>query len=264
MWLPATSLYGHGDLHEQIEAVTRRLEQAPAAELYLQRGELHRAHHDYPAALADYDRAEARDAKLDAVLLARGRALLEAGRYQEAEKALDRFIKRQPGHAASYLHRARAGMALKRFAQAAADYERSIELSATPSPDLYLERADALKAGGKREEALRCLEQGLAKLGPLVTLETAALEIEVELKRHDAALVRVDRLMTGAPRKELWQERKAAILAEAGRREDARQMYEQALASIAALPQRLRNVRATQHVERRLRAALAAFVPERS
>src|SRR5262245_7785095 len=69
----------HGDLHEQIAAATSQIEKNPKnAELYLKRGELHRAHEDWDAALADYERAAILNPKLIVVDLARGKVLLAA------------------------------------------------------------------------------------------------------------------------------------------------------------------------------------------
>ncbi|RYD69120.1 MAG: tetratricopeptide repeat protein, partial [Verrucomicrobiaceae bacterium] len=247
------SVHAHGDLHEQIQAVSILIEKMPSAELHLIRGELHRAHREYDEALADFDRAEALDTEIDAVHLARGCTLVEAGKYMEAEKALSRFLNEQPGHPAGYLYRARAVVALKQFDRSVADYDQAIGLAEVPKPDHYIERAEVLKRAGKLPEALVGLEQGIARLGALVTLEIMALEIEMELKRHDAALVRVERLIASAQRKERWQERKAAILSKAGRKAEAKQSYEVALKSVEELPQRLRSIRASQETEKRIR-----------
>ena len=63
----------HGPLHAQIEEVSRRIAQAPReAALYLKRGELHRLHTDWAAALADYRRARLLDPRLDASISAKG------------------------------------------------------------------------------------------------------------------------------------------------------------------------------------------------
>lgn len=256
-----TDVFAHGDLHEQIEAASRQIEQMPTAELYLKRGELYRAHREYPAALADFERAEALDTELDAVHLARGCTLLEAGNPADAEKALSAFLKRHPAHAVGYLYRARANVASKQFDNAVADYDQALRFTETPNPDHYLERARAQEGAGKLAEALNGLEQGITTLGALVTFETAALELEVKLEHYDAALARMDRLIAGVQRKERWQVRKASLLETLGRRVEAKQAYEEALASVLALPQRLRNIRATQEAEKRIREALAAFTP---
>src|SRR6266550_708067 len=76
--LPVSAL-AHGDLHLQIEEVTKRITLEPKnAELYLKRGELHRAHQDWDAAQADYDFAFALSPKLEVIDLAKGKMFLDA------------------------------------------------------------------------------------------------------------------------------------------------------------------------------------------
>ena len=66
--------FAHGDVHERIAAVNERIAQdTNNATLYIQRGELHREHQDWPAATADYDRAAQLDLKLSRVDFYRAR-----------------------------------------------------------------------------------------------------------------------------------------------------------------------------------------------
>ena len=119
----------HGDLHEQIEAVSVEIVRAPTAELFLKRGELHRAHQDFGAALADYDRAEQLNPAMDAVRFCRGRAFFEAGLFVPARAALDLFLQKKAEHAEAFLLRARVLVGLKDFALAIKDFERAIALT---------------------------------------------------------------------------------------------------------------------------------------
>jgi predicted Zn-dependent protease len=102
----SASVSAHGPLHAQIEEVSRRIAQAPReAALYLKRGELHRLHADWAAALADYRRARLLDPRLDVVDFCEGRALLEAGDLKPAGRALERFLSAHPDHVeALWLH----------------------------------------------------------------------------------------------------------------------------------------------------------------
>src|SRR5262245_38378375 len=100
-WLAWGALAGvagaHGDLHEQINAVTKQIDADPSnAVLYHKRGELERAHGDYTAAFADYDRAEKLDPELDVVQFSRGRSLLESNRADEAVISLSKFLALHP------------------------------------------------------------------------------------------------------------------------------------------------------------------------
>ena len=190
---PAAS--AHGDLHAQILAVTRAIAAAPTnASLYLQRGELHRAHHAPRSARADYDRALALDPSLDAARLARARLLVELRRATEAGPDLEAFLARHPGHVQATLVRARARGASGDVRGAVADYDAV--LAATPDPDRGLERARLLAATGReadRRQAVAGLDALMTELGPIVTLDLEAIALLVDLGDHDAALARVDR-----------------------------------------------------------------------
>src|SRR5262245_28334640 len=89
--------WAHGNVHEQIAAVSLHIERSPTnAALHLRRGELHRVHQDWTLALADFSRAEQLDPSLANFDLERGRTLLDAGRAAEARVALDHALARQP------------------------------------------------------------------------------------------------------------------------------------------------------------------------
>ncbi|MBI3880320.1 MAG: hypothetical protein HY301_09695, partial [Verrucomicrobia bacterium] len=65
LWLSTNWAGAHGDVHERLAAATAELEKNPAdAVLLVRRGELHREHRDWGAALADFGRAAKLDAKV--------------------------------------------------------------------------------------------------------------------------------------------------------------------------------------------------------
>ena len=259
--------FAHLATDRQIAGLTERIARSPDdAVLYLRRGELHRARTEWEAAARDYRRARKIDPALDSVDLCFGRMLLEAGRPARAIESIDRFLAGRAGHAGALAVRARALLRLERNVDAARDFTRAIEETRpprSPDPDLYLERARALAATGapRLREAIRGLDQGMAALGPLVSLGLYAVELEVRLGRFEAALARLDRLASQSPRKESWLVRRGDILEAAGRHEEANQAYEQALAAIAHLPPERRSARAVQNLEARARSRLASPAP---
>jgi predicted Zn-dependent protease len=249
----------HDGIHEQIAELTKQIERDPKnAFLYLKRGELHRLHRDWNSALADYERAAQLDPNLAAVDLGRGKMLFEAGWPQSAKVVLDRFLAKQPEDIEGLVTRARVLMKLERRVDAAKDFTRAIEQSSTAQPEFYLERAQALAAEGDkyRDEALRGLDEGIKKLGPLVTLQLDAIDLELTQKRYDAALARLDQIAAQSPRKEAWLARRGEILKQAGRLNEASAAFTAALAAIEVLPPHRRKAKATVELERRLRAAL--------
>ena len=248
----------HEGLHEQIAAITAKIKRDPKnASLYLQRGELHRLHRDWAKAAADYDRAERLQPGLKIVGLARGKMYFESGKVQRAKLTLDRFLREQPAHYEGLITRARVFAKLGARDDAAKDFTKALAISAEPEPELYLERAQVLAGDEQRVgEALRGLDEGIDKLGPLVTLQLAAIDLELRHKNYDAALNRVDLIAAQSPRKEAWLVRRGEILKLAGRDEEARASFNAALAAIASLPAAHRQSRAVTALELRARSAL--------
>lgn len=252
-------LLAHGDVHMQIVALTEQIEKDPkSAELYLRRAELHRAHQDWDSAYADYERVSTLDPKLTVVDLGRGKMFLEANWPASAKVTLDRFLTIHTNNVEGFATRARAMVKLTQRLAAAKDYTAAIQYSTEPRPELYLERAQALTAEGTNhfDAALKGLDEGIQKLGPLVTLQLYAIDVEIKQKRYDAAIQRLDRVSAQSPRKETWLARRGEILQQAGRNAEARQAYEAAVAALNKLPPARRYVPAMQELEKRLQTAI--------
>lgn len=250
----------HEDLNEQIAGVTVQiLESHDRADLYLKRAELFRWHEDWPAAMADYERAERLAPALDAVHLGRGKMLLAAGRCEEAQAELDKFLAAQPGHLDGFLTRARVEARHGKPLLAADDFARAIAAAPRPEPEYYLERADALVAAGDEHfgDALHCLDEGTARLGNLPTLGLRAIELEQKQKHYDEALARLEKLSTNAVRKEAWLERRGDLLIAAGRPEEARQAYQAATQALGQLPAPRRTTKAANELAARLQRKTA-------
>lgn len=261
--LPSVAV-AHGDLHEQIAAMTRRIEQDPArAELYVRRGQLHRAHQEWNAALADYDRAERLEPGLVVLDFLRGVALLDAGRPEAARAALDRFLARRPEHAGAYATRARAHAALEQRLAAGQDFSRAIALMPRPRPEYYVERARVLAAAEQLDEALRGLDAGLDTLGPLVTLQLYAIDLELARDRPGAALARLDRMLGQAGANPAWLARRGEILELAGRPGEAKEAYASSLVALERLVPSRRQTKAMDELTARVRIALDRLASSR-
>jgi tetratricopeptide (TPR) repeat protein len=227
----------HDGLDAQIASVTAQIAaDATRADLFVRRGELHRAARHWTEALADLDRAASLDPALSSVDLVRARVLLDAGRATDAVDSASRFLEHQPDHAGAVVVRARARARLGLVREADGDFAQALALQ--PLPELYIERARLLSRSGRTgmERAVQALDEGVARLGPIVTLELEAIGFDVRLKRYDAALARVERAGAQTTRKEEWLARRGAILERAGRADEAREAYQAALTAISTLP----------------------------
>ena len=248
----------HEGLHEQIVAITAKIKRDPKnASLYLQRGELYRFHRNWDRAAADYDRAARLQPDLKLVDLVRGKMFFEAGRFRRARFSLDRFLSQQPGHYEGLITRARVLAKLGARIESATDFTQALSQSSVPEPELYLERAQVIAADRTRvDEALSGLDEGIKKLGPLVTLQLSAIDLELRRHNYDSALARVDVIASQSERKETWLVRRGEILKLAGRQEEARAAFDAALAAIESLPQERRQSRAVTALRLRARSAI--------
>lgn len=253
-------VWGHGPLHGQIRLLDQEIAQEPEhAELLVKRAELHRLDGNPTNALADLGAAEKLAPDLDQIWWVRGRLWAEQQRPADALPDLNRWLERHPRHLDALTVRARARTQTQDLGGAVADYARAIAATDKPDPDLYLARAHAQRQQGPEQftAALHGLDEGIARLGDLVTLQLEAIELELALGRTDAALARLDTLTAQAARKESWLARRAELLGRASRPEEARQAWQQAWEACVALPPRLRETRSTKALEERISSHLS-------
>ncbi len=254
-WLPV-AVWAHGPLHGQIaELDSAMATSSDLAPLLLRRAELHLLDGNRTNALADVTAAGRLRPDLPELWWVRGRVALDAGRFAEALPDLDRWLERHPRHNLAMVRRAAARSGVGDVAGAVQDCSAAIALADRPDPDLFLMRARLLRQLGpdRYREALRGLDEGIARLGELVVLQLEAIDLERALGDFDPALRRLERMIGQAARKETWRVRKAELLTQAGRPEAAADAWRQALAECLSLPPGRRQTRFVQELERRIR-----------
>jgi tetratricopeptide (TPR) repeat protein len=139
------------------------------------------------------------------------------------------------------------------------DLDLAIAAHPNPAPEWFLDRARLELAGGpeSRERALAGLDQGIDRLGPVPALSALALELELDLGRHEAALARLDRIEPAGAGRAHWLVRRGDVLNHAGRATEAWVAWSEALELLGDLPPGRRDSPATQALASRLRLALA-------
>lgn len=260
--LLASHALAHGPLHEQITNVTTELTLHPDdVALLLRRGELNRLDEQWAAALADLQRARKLAPKNPDPLLSLGRLALDQGKFAEAIAPLNGFLQSQSNHVEGHLLLARALLRTRQEPEAVTHFGRALTVSMEPLPEWFIERSQAQLAQGEAHlaEALAGLDEGLAKLGPIPTLQLAAIELELRRRNFDAALQRLDTILTVSERKERWLLRRGEILELAGRPIEATAAYASARAAFEVLPLRLQRSLGMLDFRRQLEARLAAL-----
>ena len=181
--------------------------------------------------------------------------LVEAGRPAEAKAAFDRYLAARPDAPAGLIARARLLAKTGDMQAAAQDFSRAIALAKQPEPELFIERAQALRRAGDFDAALRSLDEGVTRLGPLITLTQPAIDLEVEAGRLDAALARLAKIIVVAPRKERWLLLRGSLLEKSGQLEAARAAYSAAQAAFAKVPPDRRGSAAMDELSKNIESA---------
>jgi len=227
--MSALRLVAHPELDAQIHALTAQLKEQPAnAELYLSRADVRRQHGESDLALADIATAARLKPGWSKPLLVRAKTLFDANRIQEAQTTVEEFLRLEPNHATALVLGGRCKLKLGKLEQAITDYSAALQAFAQPNPDLYVERAQLQASMGKFDEAVRGLDEGVARLAGIPTLQLVAIEYERQQGHFNAALERTDKLLRGVRQPDTLLLR-AQLLEHTGRLDEAKRAFQSVL-----------------------------------
>ena len=231
----------HEDLIARITTLTAQLStNQNNVVVLIQRADLYRLHGDWTEARRDYAAAGKLAPVSGAVLLGQAQLHVDLGEDAAARAAFDDFISRFPTNSVALLGRARVLTQLGERKAAIADYSRAIAVAASPQPEDFLERASLQATEFGSDEAIKGLDEGLARLGWVVTFQKAAIDYELKRQRPDQALVRLETIIARANRKETWLAWEGEILMAAGKPREAQEVFLATLKAMDALPPRMR------------------------
>ena len=142
---------------------------------------------------------------------------------------------------------------------ALADFHASLANCPDAQPDLVQEVAQACASHGQVDEAVGILETGLKRIGLVPSLQLKLLEIEVRAGRYDSALSRIGGYQNAAVRKEPWMEKRAIILAQAGKTADSQAAWRALISHLKSLPPAERDSHSMILLAERARQALAVL-----
>ena len=245
--------------------VDERLAREPEnADLWFQRAVLEFEHEDWNSAATDFAKVEQYAPGKFPVLWWQGRVLDNQGKPAEAKIALDAFLAATPDHSGALTSRGRVFAKLGDNDASLADFRAALARCPDPQPDLILEVAEALADHGFARESVTVLEAGIMRLGPVPSLQLKILDVEVDAGEYAAALARLGAMQASASRPEPWMEKRASILAEAGRIDESRAAWRSLISHLNSLPASERDSHAMIHFSERAHQALLALAPDGS
>ena len=144
---------------------------------------------------------------------------------------------------------------------AVAAFEKLFAAQLRPNPGLYISVAKLLAAEGETgvEAAITMLDRGMERLGVIPQLQQYAIALELERKNTEAAIDRLEALEPVLGESPDWKVDMGELLMLAGRRAEAGQLFDQALAQLETL----RRTAARQRVLEKLQK-LHASMSDRS
>ncbi len=246
----------HEGIHGRLERLDAELLHAESPVLLVERGNLHRLHGEWMRALADFARARELDPDVRGAHLGRARTLSSIGAADAALVHVEHHLAQEPEDARAIAFQAELLLMIAAPERAAHAYERAIDLTEAPSPELYLGHARALVELGDVSEALARLEAALDELGPVPGLALYSVDLCVVTGRFDDALDLLDELAARSSRRESWLARRGEVLLAADRPDAARTAFREARLAIADLPAKYRRTRAVLELDARLRTLL--------
>jgi predicted Zn-dependent protease len=250
----------HGTHSSLMALLDERLAKQPEnGRLWFQRALLQFEHDDWAAASQDLAKAELLAPGEFPVRWWQGKILDQEGKPQQAKVVLDAFLTKSPDHSGALASRARVETKLGLHKEALDDFRAALANQPDAGPDLIQETAQALATQGNTDESIRVLETGSARLGNVPSLQLSILEIEVNAGRFESALARLKQLEQSAPRPEPWMEKRASILAEAGRPGESNAAWRALIAHLNALPAAERSSHSMTLLSERARQAVAAL-----
>lgn len=214
----AQAAFAHPGVHDGLANAAAEARAHPGALAHLRVAELHRLAGELDAAAAELDKAASFDPQAAGLDLCRAALALDRFEILEAMVAVERHLARAPDDPPALELRARARVAQGDLLGAAHDLGRALRATTRPTPDLYVERSRLLLEAGPEhgDAALAALEEGIARLGPIASLELTAVDLDEARGNTSAALARLDRLQGGAEWPAPWLKRRAELLRKLG------------------------------------------------
>jgi predicted Zn-dependent protease len=258
--LARSTATAHATHEARVARIAEQLAQRPNdPALHFEMAEANVEHGDWEVALINLSEVDRLAPGAFPTALRRADAFIVGGRPQSARKVLDPWLAEHPGQPGALLLSARVFQRLGETERALAEFRAAFSFLPNPEPDVVLEVADLLITRGENEAALKLLAEHVARLGPIPTLMLRALDLELAASDFDAAVERVETLRDAAAVPEPWMARRAEILAQAGRQDEARTAWQALLEHLVELPPVQRNSHAFLQLRDQAQAALATL-----
>lgn len=261
--LVSVTLSAHGELDKRIKEISIKILEDPTnTSLFLARGELYYQHEDYQLSIKDFKVCENRGYISDRLNLNFAKSYRLIKEYDLSDKYADQILAGRPKHVLALKEKAKIAYDQEDYKRSAILFKEVIEFVDVARTDNYFEAFSALESCGTKEcleEAMVVLEQGIEDLGELMVFLDKGVSISLRLKDFDQAHEYQNKIIQNAQRKERTYYHKALLFKEQGNENDAKQMFQNSLAALEALPARIKGNRASKKLKAQIEEELSLF-----
>ena len=215
--LPLANTLAHGSLHEAIQRKSQQIKENPQdAMLLFERGILYQEHGDIGLALGDFQKVLELEPAYDVCHLPLAQLYRDTGALEQAIMHINYFIKQEPGNPFGYETRASVYRMMGAPLQMVADLRQMITLKNDNAirPEDYFQLADGILMAhpGQYAPAIEALEEGLQRLGDIISIQSRLIDLEIAGQRYSSALNHIEQAMKPLARKDRWIAKKAEVL----------------------------------------------------
>lgn len=239
-------VFAHGDLTKRINNKTSEIKLSPNnAELYFERGFLYYQHEEYDKATLDYIKAGELGYTNKLLDFRKAEAYYKWDKFDLALKSsLECLQKDKTDVKINKLH-GQILFKLGQFEDAITYYTYFINTVQDSRPEDYIEFSEmTLKAYNDYDKSIGVLDNGIDKLGEIVSLQLQKLEFYKASNQIDKVIEQYNHFILTNKRKEFWYFKKANYLFDNNQIVQSKIALQQAKASIAILKDKIKNTQA--------------------
>jgi len=246
-------VYGHGDLHERIVAITNEIKSQPdSALLYLKRGELLYQHIDYKKSIKDFKTCSRLGYQSPRLNLGFARAYEGRDKLKKAEASLQKILAKDARDVRALRLLGRILFKMERYEEAAICYEKVIQYADITFTENYMEASVAWDKSENAEgsqNAIEVIKKGIGTLGELIVFYDRLVELSRKSQDYQTAIFYQNKLIELSNRKERVYYQRAQIFLEKGDTIAAKADLKLASEAIEKLPARLKNIKSIKELE---------------
>lgn len=229
---PPEQAAAHLDAQTKIEWLTNQLSFQPTKSKYYVSRAFEYAHLNHiELALSDLEMALSLSSMLD-VALPMGIIYYMDGQFDKSLQWLNWILKRDPDFIPALNHRALVFKALGYNSRAVTDFRQILKLQRHPNPGLYIATANTLLEseswGESLISAITIIDEGLALLGNVPSLQQKAIELELRRGNYGNAIQRLETLKQHSLHSPEWHLQMAELLHKNGDIQRAHSFYDSA------------------------------------